>query len=206
MIATVAFAVTGVLAVAGRGVDIFGSMVLGVATAVGGGTIRDVILGVPVFWSLDVRYLWVALGASIAAHVLRSRFSRRGVYQTMLYLDGFGAALFGIQSVSKTWNLDFGLPLAPVVLGVVTAIGGGLIRDVLAGRPTLLMSRELYAVPVMLGCIVFVATLYWLPDQRLASALICIIAVFALRSAAIFWHLQMPKRLVTRPDEPDSNG
>ena len=108
--------------------------------------------------------------------------------------------------MSKTWNLDFGLPLAPVVLGVVTAIGGGLIRDVLAGRPTLLMSRELYAVPVMLGCIVFVAALYWLPSQRLASAVICIIAIFVLRSAAIFWHLQMPKRLVTRPDEPDSNG
>lgn len=54
----------------------------------------------------------------------------------MLYLDGFGAALFGIQGADKAWNMDFGLPLAPVILGVITAIGGGLIRDMVAGRKT----------------------------------------------------------------------
>ena len=204
LLATFAFAVTGVLAVAGRGVDLFGSMVLGIATAVGGGTLRDVILDVPVFWSLDPSYLWVALTASVASHFLRSRFSRRGVYNTMLYLDGLGAALFGVLGAAKTWDLGFGLPLAPVAMGVLTAIGGGLIRDVLAGRPTLVMSRQLYAVPVMLGCILYVLALSWLPEYRLAGAVTCIAFIFLSRAAAIKWELRMPDLLMTRADDPGS--
>lgn len=74
IIATVAFAVTGVLAIADRGVDLFGVMVLGVITAIGGGTLRDIILDVPAFWSIAQIYIWVALGACIVAFVAESFF------------------------------------------------------------------------------------------------------------------------------------
>jgi uncharacterized membrane protein YeiH len=110
----------------------------------------------------------------------------------MLYLDGFGAAMFGIQGTAKVWDHDFGLPAAPVVLGIVTAIGGELVRDVLAGRTTLLMRPELYAVPVMLGCIAFVLVLTYLPEHRFLGSIVCAIAAFSLRAAAIRWNLQMP--------------
>ena len=127
---TVAFAVTAVLAVAPKGVDIFGAVVLGIITAVGGGTVRDLILGVPVFWSTDLTNIWVALGASLVAFVWQSFLARGTVHSLMLYLDGLGVALFAIEATHKVWQLNFGLPLAPIILGIVTAIGGGLMRDV----------------------------------------------------------------------------
>ena len=198
VIATVAFAVTGVLAIADRGVDLFGVLVLGVITAIGGGTVRDIILGVPVFWSASQMYLWIALGACVVAFFAESFFTQPQTYRWMLYIDGLGAALFGIQGVDKAWNLDFGLPVAPVILGVVTAIGGGLLRDVLAGRKTLLMSHELYAIPVTLGCGLYILVLNFLPQYTLEGSVICMLTIFGLRVAAIYWELRVPKLFITK--------
>ena len=198
IIATVAFAVTGVLAIADRGVDLFGVLVLGLITAIGGGTLRDVILEVPVFWAALPIYVWVALAASVIAFYLESFVTQPQIYRSMLYLDGFGAALFGIQGADKAWNMDFGLPLAPVILGVITAIGGGLIRDMLAGRKNLLMSHELYAIPVSLGCIVYVLILEYAPAYTTQGAIACMLLIFGFRAAAIYWNLRVPKRFITR--------
>lgn len=193
MLATVAFAATAVLAIReDKDLDVFGAIVLGLITAVGGGTIRDVILDVPVFWAEDLNYIWVGVGTSILAFYGRRLFAKRHIYSMMLYLDGFGAAMFGIQAAAKVWDLGFGLPAAPVILGIVTAIGGGLMRDVLAGRTTLLMRPELYAVPVTTGCSAFVLVLYYLPDYRGLASILCILATFAWRGAAIHWNLKMP--------------
>ena len=198
IIATIAFAVTGVLAIADRGVDLLGVLVLGVITAIGGGTIRDIILGVPCFWSQAPLYVWLALAASMATFVAESFFTQPQIYRSMLYLDGLGAALFGIQGAFKAWQLDFGLPVAPVILGVVTAIGGGLLRDILAGRKTLLMSHELYAIPVTLGCCLYILALNFLPQYRLESAVLCMLAIFGLRAAAIHWNLSVPRAFITK--------
>lgn len=204
MAATVAFAVTAVLAIRkDSDLDLLGATVLGLITAIGGGTIRDVILDVPVFWAQDLSYIWVATGASVAAFYGRKLFAGRHVYSLMLYLDGFGVAMFSIQAAAKVWNLNFGIPAAPVILGVITAIGGGLVRDVLAGRTTLLMRPELYATPVLLGCSAFVLVLEYLPDHRVGGALICILAIFALRAAAIHWNLTVPAwGRLTREQQP----
>jgi uncharacterized membrane protein YeiH len=193
MAATVAFAVTAVMAVRGdRDVDLFGATVLGLITAVGGGTIRDVILDVPVFWATDLSYVWWAVAASVSAIYARRLFATRHLNSLMEYLDGFGAAMFGIQATGKVWDLGFAVPAGPVMLGVITAIGGGLIRDTLAGRTTLLMRPELYAIPVMLGCILFTVVLAYLPEYRVSGALLCILLTFGLRAAAIHWNLKVP--------------
>lgn len=199
MAATVAFAVTAVLAIReDRDLDIFGAAVLGLITAIGGGTVRDIIIDVPVFWSADLNYIWVGTVASILAFYGRRLFEKHKIYKLMLYLDGFGAAMFGIQATAKVWDHDFGLPAAPVMLGIVTAIGGGLIRDVLAGRTTLLMRPELYAVPVTMGCLIFAAVLHYLPEYRQQGTILCMLATFALRAAAIHWSLKMPVLARTR--------
>lgn len=196
--ATAAFAVTAVAAIKDRGVDLFGVVVLGAITAVGGGTIRDVILQTPVFWAKDPVYIWVAAGASIVAFFGRSLVTAGQTYAIMLYLDGFGAAFFAILATDQVWRLGFGLPVAPVILGVVTAIGGGLMRDVLAGRPTLLMSRELYAVPLLFACTLLAGVLAWAPEYRPAGMAACMGLSFALRSAAIHWNLRMPGWLLSK--------
>jgi uncharacterized membrane protein YeiH len=117
----------------------------------------------------------------------------------MLYIDGIGVALFGIEATHKAWALYFGRPLAPVILGVVTAIGGGHIRDTLAGRQTLFMNRELYATPVLVGCAIYVVALEHLPEYRSVSWIGCALCIFGLRAAAIHWNLILPAWLVTKP-------
>ncbi|MDQ2994390.1 MAG: trimeric intracellular cation channel family protein [Pseudomonadota bacterium] len=190
---TVAFAVTAVLAIHSRSdIDIVGAIILGLITATGGGTLRDVILGVPAFWSQDLIYIWVATGSSIAALYGRSFFSHRYLFGLMLYLDGLGVALFGIQGTEKAWALGFGLPVAPIIMGVTTAIGGGIMRDILAGRTTLLMRHEIYATPVILSSTAFIILLNYFPDYRVFGSFICILGAFALRAGAIHWNLSMP--------------
>jgi uncharacterized membrane protein YeiH len=195
MIGTAVFAITGVLALSNKELDAFGGLVLGVVTSLGGGTIRDIIIGVPVFWVQDPNYAWVAVAASIAAFFV-VRFFRRA-YLLMLYLDGLGAALFAVAATNKVFALQMA-PLIAIVMGVLTAIGGGLVRDVLAGRKTLLMSREIYATPILIGCILYVA----LREVRADFALSSVLAfglMFLFRACAIRWNLQIPRWMMRGP-------
>ncbi|MEL7035940.1 MAG: TRIC cation channel family protein [Cyanobacteria bacterium J06592_8] len=199
MIAIASLAITGVLVVAPQNINIFAAIVLGIITSIGGGTVRDVILDVPIFWSQDLNYIWVALGGSLAAFAAHRFFNRRRIYNLILYLDALGIALFAIQSSHKVWVLDFGWPLAPIILGVITAIGGGIVRDLLAGRPTFLMDHELYASPVVFGCTLYVLILKFLPKYELFGARLCVMLILGLRSAAIYWRLNVPPWLILRP-------
>ena len=192
MAGTVAFAVTAVLGVIALDITIFEAVVFAIITAVGGGTVRDVILDVPVFWFNDLNYIWVAIYSGAIAYVARSQFTRKQLYELMLYLDGLGAALFGIQGTAKAWDLNLGLPVAPVILGLITAIGGGLIRDVLTGQKNLLMKRQFYAVPVVLASTLFVVILTFFPQHRFIGSIGCVLVSFVFRSAAIRWNLTLP--------------
>ena len=117
----------------------------------------------------------------------------------MLYLDALGAALFAVIAADKVLVANIAGPVA-VIMGVLTGIGGGLIRDVLAGRPTLLMSREIYATPILLGCTVFVA-LRSLTPQLPYSGLVGFAMIFGLRALAVHQHLEMPGWLTHQQDE-----
>ena len=198
MAGTVAFSATAVLAVTARRIDVFGACVMGVITAIGGGTVRDLILDVPVFWASDLNYIWVALATSLFTVYANRPLSRQNIYTLMLYIDGLGVALFAIQGTKKVWDLDFALPLGPILLGVITAIGGGLIRDVLAGRPNLLMGREIYAIPVTVGSTLYVALLYLFPDNAFMSAFVCMLFIFGFRAAVIHWGWQVPDWAMAR--------
>jgi uncharacterized membrane protein YeiH len=194
MLGTAVFAVTGVLVVTRRGLDVFGALVLGMVTALGGGTVRDLIVRAPIFWIEDFNYVWAALAGALAAFLFGHRLSSAS--RALLYLDGLGAALFAISAANKVLQLNLSGPVA-VVMGVLTGIGGGLVRDVLAGRPTLLMSREIYATPILLGCAVFVALHGVVPS----AGAIGFAVVFGLRAFAILRHLEMPGWLTHRDRE-----
>jgi len=193
MAGTVAFAGSAVLSVADRKVDLFTAVVLGLITAVGGGTIRDVILDEPVFWLSSLSYLWVALATSVVTFFGSEFLGRHFVRRLFLYVDAFAVAMFAVEATGKVWRLDVGVPIVPVILGVVTAIGGGLIRDVLIGRPTLLMSRDLYAIPVVIGCTVLALVLAFAPEYRVHGSIVCLVVIFGIRAAAIRWDLQVPE-------------
>jgi uncharacterized membrane protein YeiH len=197
MLGTAVFAVTGVLVVTRRGLDVLGALMLGLVTALGGGTVRDLMIRQPVFWFADLNYVWVALGGALSVFWIAPRV--RSTYLALLYLDAMGAALFAVSAADKVLRL--GLPAAvAVTMGVLTGIGGGLLRDVLAGRPTLLMSREIYATPILLGCIVF-AGLRQLGLGFRPAALVGIAVIFGIRALAIHRHLEMPGWLTQQADQ-----
>jgi len=204
MAGTVAFAVTAVLAVTPRGVDLFGACVMGLITSIGGGTIRDIILGVPVFWATDLNYIWVALVSSFIAFYANRLMAKKLIYRSMLYVDGLGVSMFAIQAAHKVQGLSFAMPLGPILLGVVTAIGGGIMRDMLVGSPTLLMRKELYALPVMIGCILYTILLTRFSGNAVAIAAGCVIFTFTLRAAAIYWSLSVPNWMLLHTKEENA--
>ncbi len=188
MIGALVFAASGVLAVRRHGIDLIGALFLGVITAIGGGTIRDIVIGARIFWIVDFNYVWAAAAASVLAFFL-SRPGPKG-QRVLLYLDAMGVALFTVGAASKVLALGLA-PAVAVIMGLITGIGGGLLRDVLAGRPTLLMSREIYATPILAGCSLYVALREFAPGFSLAGP-IAMAVIFGTRAIVIFRNLHMP--------------
>ncbi len=139
--AVAVFAITGALVASRKQLDIVGFLWLGTITAVGGGTVRDLLLGVPVFWVQDAIYVIVAACASVAiyftAHLVQSR------YRLLVWFDAVGLALVAVAGTQK--GLDAGVaPVIAVVMGMLTACLGGILRDILGNEPSILLSREIY--------------------------------------------------------------
>ncbi len=201
VLGTAAFALSAVLAALNKRVDIFSVMVLGIVTAVGGGTIRDCILDVPVFWSQEISYITIACIASISGFFLFPLLKMSLINKLYLYIDALAIAMFGIQGTEKAWSLGFGLPLAPTILGVITAVGGGVVRDNLLQRPSLLLSKELYAIPVALGCFLHSLFLYFAPEHSYVSALLCASLVVYLRHLSIQKNVTVPQWAMLNRDE-----
>ena len=188
-VGTAVFAVTGALAAGNKRMDVFGVVVLGGVTALGGGTLRDVILGVqPVFWIADTSYLWVA---ALAAAV--TFFSSRywALHQkTLLYADALGLATFTIIGFQRGFEAT-GLYSVGVVMGVMTSVVGGMVRDALAGDVPLILRREIYASASLGGAALY-ALLWSLAVPELFAALAAALLTLGVRLAAIRRNLSLP--------------
>jgi uncharacterized membrane protein YeiH len=184
-------AIAAVLAAEGKRMDLFGVMVLALVTAVGGGTIRDLCLGVrPVFWIEQPHHVWTALIAAVVTFVA-ARFVH--MPEKMLSIaDAFGLALFGIAGTEKA--LAFGAPgIVAILLGIVTGVAGGILRDVLRGELPLVFQPDvnLYATAVFVGALVFVLLEKWLPVSE-SHRYIGMVVILVLRLAAMRWRLRLP--------------
>lgn len=197
LLAVPVFSVTGVLAANNEERDIFGLVVVAVITALGGGTLRDITLNVTPFWFSDFNHVFIAVLAAVVAFAVFQYL--QGSYRLLLYLDAFGVALYGVQAIDKTLAMGLGAPVA-VIMGLLTGIAGGIIRDVLCGRPNLLASKELYATPIMLGCIVYVLLLKYF-SCTYACRIIAICSIFTFRALSIRFDLMLPKWLVLQKAE-----
>ncbi|MGL5948528.1 MAG: trimeric intracellular cation channel family protein [Aeromonas sp.] len=187
---TAVFAFSGVL-VAGRlRMDAFGVLVLAAVTAVGGGTIRDMILGAtPVFWVNDPLYIWVIIATAIIGMWLAKLPARMPNY-LLPVADAFGLALFTVIGAQKA--LAFGAaPVIAVLMGTMTGVAGGMIRDVLAREVPMVLQKEIYATACILGGVLYTWALS-LEVDTLIAMLISMLGVFGLRVAAIYWHLSLP--------------
>lgn len=148
------FAATGALAASRKQLDIIGFLFLAALTGVGGGTMRDLILAVPVFWVAQPLYLLICAGTAGAvffgAHLLESR------YRWLLWLDAVALASYGVFGAAKGLAVT-GSPVVAVAMGMLTGSFGGILRDIVAGEPSVLLRREIYVTAALIGAGSFVA-------------------------------------------------
>lgn len=196
MLAVAVFAISGALVAARREMDPIGFIFLGTVTGLGGGTFRDLVLGQPVFWTQTTSYLWTCIGASLltfwAARLLNSR------YTALVWMDAVGIAMFAVTGTQKAMLLGHAAVVC-VLMGVMTATLGGLIRDIMAAERSLLFHREIYVTATICGGSAYlVLEALALPMEM--AALGGFLAGFATRAAAIAFGLKVPN--YKRPDRP----
>ncbi|PKG81554.1 hypothetical protein CXF85_19045 [Colwellia sp. 75C3] len=195
----IVFALSGALMAGRYQLDPFGVVVLASVTAVGGGTIRDVILQTPVFWVVKPYYLYVILATAVLTIVL-IRQPKRIPKRFLLIADALGLALFAVLGTQKALYLGAPIPVA-VVLGTITGVAGGMIRDVLCNVIPMILREEIYALAAMLGGSLFIL-LHWLGWSDNHAMIASISAALILRLAAIYWHVSLPAfHIVEKPSK-----
>ncbi len=186
---TAVFAISGVWVACRKDMDLFGALVLAFVTAVGGGTIRDVLLSAtPVFWIKDTLYLLVILATVLFAIVVREWHERSK--WIMQVSDALGLAVFVVIGVTK--SLSYGVePMVAIMMGVLTGCGGGVIRDMLAGEVPMVLRKEIYASAAMVGGAVLVFLEPLIQNIDITS-LIAATTVLVLRLLALYKDLSLP--------------
>jgi len=185
--AVAVFGASGALAAARRKHDIITFGFFAAVTGVGGGTLRDLLIGAPVFWVARPEYVAVCLAAAVAIWVFG--WGRRGE-RLLNWLDAVGMAAYAVVGALKASSLGIP-PFACVVMGVLTATFGGIIRDVLAEEPSVLLKRELYVTPALLGASVFVG-LDAVGVPLIVAGAMGFLSAFVVRAGAILFGWQMP--------------
>ncbi len=189
--ASVVFAASGALDAARQKMDILGFMLIGCATGLGGGTLRDLLLGkLPVFWIREPQWISICLAASAATYLIAPHLASRT--RALIWMDAIGLALFCVLGTKI--GLDQGVsPVIAVCMGVVTASFGGVARDVLCGSSLVLSGSELYVTAALAGAVAYLGlSSLALPESY--DLIGAFLVAFILRALAIQFHLKLPNR------------
>jgi uncharacterized membrane protein YeiH len=185
---TCVFAISGALAAGQKRMDIFGAAALGTVTAVGGGSLRDILLNQNVFWIINPTYLYIAVIASMITYFAARKFSIPK--KVLLLSDAIGLAVFTVIGVSKTLKFSDSFYVV-IIMGIMTGVVGGMIRDILSNEVPLVLRKEIYATAALLGAAVYVA----MYNSQIPQSL-CIVAgamiTLVCRLAAIFFNWSLP--------------
>ncbi len=187
-------ALSGALLAARKEMDVYGFLILGIVTGIGGGTLRDVILDVPVFWVVNQVYLVVALSAGLLAFIFARQAMNGWRRKMILWFDALAMSFFAATGAMKAYGLDAG-SLVVVTMAFMTATAGGLIRDMMAQERPFIFGGEIYATAAIFGGVVLViAAQLGVPKFWLIP--LAMLAAFGLRSAAIAfgWQLSVRQR------------
>lgn len=187
-IGTFAFAISGIRLASAKKFDWFGALVVGYVTAIGGGTIRDLLLGVTPFWMLSSVYLWCTVFALFFVILFR-RFLVH-LNNTFFWFDSIGLGLFVVVGVEKTLELNYPFWIV-IIMGTITGIFGGIIRDILINEIPIIFTQELYAVACIIGASIFCLLMYLNVPPTIAEISTAVI-VFAVRIVANKFKLRLP--------------
>ena len=188
ILAAVVFAVSGALVASRKRLDIMGFMWFAVITGVGGGTVRDLVLNVPVFWVHHPAHVAACLVTAVVMHFVAPHVESR--FRTLLWFDAFGLALVSVAGTVKA--SDVGAPaLVAIAMGAVTGCVGGIIRDTLGHVPSVLLGREIYITASVLGGCTYVG-LSSAGAGRLPAMVVAFAVIFVIRCLAFTYGWSMP--------------
>ena len=182
------FAVSGALTAGKKRMDMIGFILIGTITGIGGGTTRDLLLGRTVWWTQNPEELFLCLAASIVTFFFVKDSAART--KLMNWSDALGLASFGV--VGCHIALDFGAPFViAVFMGMVTATGGGVIRDTITNQRPMIMSGQLYATAALAGALIYGVLTHYLDAPSIVPEVAGFGTAFALRAAAIIFDIRM---------------
>jgi uncharacterized membrane protein YeiH len=180
------FAATGAMAAARRRHDVVTFMFFAAITGLGGGTLRDLLLGQPLLWVRDPANLTIAVGVGAAVWILGLG---EPAERLLLWPDAVGLAAFSVVGASKALSLNLP-PLVAILMGVLTATAGGIIRDITAGEPSVLLQREIYVTAALVAAAAYVAITPLVGTD--VASLVGFVGGVTLRGAAIHWGWALP--------------
>ncbi len=188
VIGTVAFAISGIRLAAGKNFDWFGAYVVGLVTAIGGGTLRDLLLDIPVFWMQTWWYLAVTGIALVIVAVFKHLLVKHG--GLLMIFDTIGLALFVVIGIQKSLAADYGMWVA-IIMGMITGAFGGVVRDILINEEPLFFRKEIYATACIAG-----GFIYWgcalCGTTDMAAQIACAATVILLRILAVRYRWALP--------------
>ncbi|MBI1392237.1 MAG: trimeric intracellular cation channel family protein [Alphaproteobacteria bacterium] len=194
------FAVSGTLTALRNDMDLFGVAMIAFVTGVGGGTIRDVLLGqFPVWWINDALAIPVCLAGAAAATVAQPLFASR--LKALIWADAVGLSIFAVLGAEAARNAGAPVGVA-IFMGGVTATFGGIVRDVLLNEPPLILKQDIYATAALIGAAAYIGLLA-IGAPTDPAALLAAGTTFAIRAAAIVLNLPSPRYALPRRDELD---
>lgn len=190
ILGTISFAMSGSFAAMQKRLDPFGVLIIAFVTSVGGGTVRDLLLDVPVFWMHDLVMCSVIFITCILSMVFKSIENKFKV--TLFIFDSFGLGLFTIVGIQKGIGADLH-PLICLTLGTITGCFGGIIRDILLNRIPLVFRKEIYATACIVGGSLFLALVKYSSFKYVFVQISTILLIVLIRTLAVKFHWQIPK-------------
>ena len=200
---TFVFAISGIKLASGKNIDWFGAYIIGLATAIGGGTTRDLLLDVTPFWMLDGKYFITTGVALVATLLFKEKLFRWG--NTLFLFDAIGLGLFTIVGITK--SVESNLPFwICIVMGTITGSVGGVVRDVLLNEVPLLFRKDIYALACVVGgAVYFICKHFYLPAG--ITELVAALTVILIRVLALKFHIHLPilKPITTKDQQEKHN-
>jgi len=193
IIGTLVFAISGVMTAIDSDFDVVGASIIGMVTAVGGGTLRDMLIGqTPVGWMADLNYLWTIIVALLLSYLFKNSISK--LRKGMFFFDTIGIGLFTILGLQKTLFIGLEPPIA-ILMGIVSAVFGGIIRDVLTNKIPLIFRKEIYASACLVGGLVFLI-LQQFSNITILNMGVSMMTVVIIRYLSVRnnWSLKLPVR------------
>ena len=189
ILGTIAFAISGVLVAMEKKLDLFGVLIIAFVTAVGGGTLRDMLIGnTPVVWMRESVYIFTILGTVIFAILFVNQL--KYLRKTLFLFDTIGIGLFTMVGIEKGLSAEL-MPIMCIILGTITASFGGVIRDILCNEIPVIFHKEIYATACILGGISYFL-LIQLPIDNAYAYIAAILIIILVRILAVRFHIALP--------------